>query len=127
MLVSEAATSIIVEDNHFLGPISGEGVFLGPISGEGVFRVSSNRFEQIGTDGLVVMESAQSGEITGNTFSGPIGGDAMNLVGNLETSTISLRNNSSTGAGGAGLIIAKAPPPTPSPATPSRTRWSRPV
>ena len=107
VLVSEAATSIIVEDNHFLGPISGEGVFLGPISGEGVFRVSSNRFEQIGTDGLVVMESAQSGEITGNTFSGPIGGDAMNLVGNLETSTISLRNNSSTGAGGAGLIIAE--------------------
>ena len=69
--------------------------------------MSSNRFEQIGTDGLVVMESAQSGEITGNTFSGPIGGDAMNLVGNLETSTISLRNNSSTGAGGAGLIIAE--------------------
>ena len=31
----------------------------------------------------------------------------MNLVGNLETSTISLRNNSSTGAGGAGLIIAE--------------------
>ena len=43
-----------------LGPISGEGVFLGPISGEGVFRVSSNRFEQIGTDGLVVMEKARS-------------------------------------------------------------------
>ncbi|MEE2835288.1 MAG: right-handed parallel beta-helix repeat-containing protein, partial [Myxococcota bacterium] len=104
---TEATSSIIVGDNHFLGPISGEGVFLGPISGEGVFRVSSNRFEQIGTDGLVVMESAQSGEITGNTFSGPIGGDAMNLVGNLETSTISLRNNSSTGAGGAGLIIAE--------------------
>ena len=39
---SGAVSGIIVEDNHFLGPISGEGVFLGPISGEGVFRVVQN-------------------------------------------------------------------------------------
>ena len=65
--------------------------------------MSSNRFEQIGTDGLVVM-GAQSGEITGNTFSGPIGGDAMNLVGNLETSTISLRNNRAPAQGALAII-----------------------
>ena len=100
-------SSVIVGDNHFLGPISGEGVFLGPISGEGVFRLNNNDFQQIGTDAMVVFESTMSGQITDNTFLSPIGGDGLSLIGNAETATITVTDNTFSNVGGTSIMAAE--------------------
>ena len=100
---SGALSSVIVGDNHFLGPISGEGVFLGPISGEGVFRVERNTLNQIAGDAISMTDARSSVIVGDNHFLGPISGEGV-FIGPA-TGALTIQNNEFSGVSGAALML----------------------
>ena len=101
--VTGSLSSIIVGDNHFLGPISGEGVFLGPISGEGVFRLSGNTFGQIDGNALSIVDATSSVIVGDNHFLGPISGEGVFL--GPTSSDFSIQNNRFERVSGSALVV----------------------
>jgi len=74
----DSLQSVIVGDNHFLGPLGGEGVFI--VAQEGAVEITANRFEDVSGDGLHVIQSkpsAQSIIVGDNHFLGPLGGEGV--------------------------------------------------
>ncbi len=96
-------SSVIVGDNHFLGPISGEGVFLGPISGEGVFRLTSNTFAQIDGNALSITDATSSVIVGDNHFLGPISGEGV-FVGPA-SADLTIQNNRFERVSGSALVV----------------------
>ena len=105
--IVDATSSVIVGDNHFLGPISGEGVFLGPASGD--FSIQNNRFERVSGSALVVQDISGGGSITGNTINAQAG--SANGIGivilDATDAALNIANNSVTGATQSALMIIR--------------------
>ncbi|MDE0881756.1 MAG: right-handed parallel beta-helix repeat-containing protein [Myxococcota bacterium] len=74
----DALSGVIIGDNHFLGPLGGDGVFSDEL--EGTMRITGNRFAEISGNGLRSLgtKASVSGVIIGdNHFLGPLGGDGV--------------------------------------------------
>jgi len=96
-------SSVIVGDNHFLGPLGGEGVFLGPLGGEGVFRVTGNTFESIAGNALTIVDAASSVIVGDNHFLGPLGGEGV-FVGPAQA-MVTIENNRFESVAGHALSV----------------------
>ena len=96
-------SSVIVGDNHFLGPLGGEGVFLGPLGGEGVLRVTGNTFESIAGNALTIVDAASSIVVGDNHFLGPLGGEGV-FVGPAQA-MVTIENNRFESVAGHALSV----------------------
>jgi cysteine-rich repeat protein len=76
-------SSVVVDDNNFLGPLGGDGIYLGPLGGDGIYRIS------------------------GNNFAAALG-DAITVVGLDASVTITISDNQINGVAGVGVRVAES-------------------
>ncbi|MDE0883020.1 MAG: right-handed parallel beta-helix repeat-containing protein, partial [Myxococcota bacterium] len=95
-------------DNHFLGPLGGDGVFLGPAD-NGDISVSGNRFNEVAGDAITLQDVQGSNSIKDNEITPPVagGGGSGIVLLDAPSGSIEVTNNQIIGATSMAVIIER--------------------
>jgi hypothetical protein len=102
-------SSVIIGDNHFLGPLGGDGVFSD--QQEGNLTVQGNQFKEIQGNGITLLRAAPSVAsviIGDNHFLGPLGGDGV--FSDEQEGNLSVLSNRFMAIQGNGLTLLNTKP-----------------
>jgi cysteine-rich repeat protein len=97
-----SVSGVIIGDNHFLGPLGGDGVFS---SNDAPLAIQGNRFNRIAGNGISLIEQLSGVIIGDNHFLGPLGGDGVFSQGSGSADASSVGRNAIDNSGRFGVFL----------------------